>query len=604
MPDVVVIGGGPAGSAAAYHAARAGLDTLLVDRTAFPRDKTCGDALVPTALRALARMGIFDLPGVAIRGVRVVHLQTGTVRWDPFADHPPPHHGIAIRRRILDTLLLERARSAGAVVRIARAHSLLPAGTSYRVVLSDAAGGSEVLARSVIVAAGSAGRGTLLGSGSPSATRAWGVAGRAYVTLSQPAGDTFDVYFPLRIGARLIAGFAWVFPVSERHVNVGVGVFPAPDMRSLPISAMIAAFLVGRRKEDGRFVGPMRAGPVRRAAIPLGPTPSPRPGILLVGDSAGLANGLTAEGIGAAITSGELAAQAIAGYPRDASAAFERSINQVFPRQLRLAPALTAIHRAPNLTLGRGWDVLSHAHHPIGNALRQLIWDAPQLDEVSTAQSRDAVGLVRREIVRAARRQRPLLGELVSYYLGQRGSAFGRITTFAIAACGRPLPRLSSDALSALIVLETASLTIPLHGALLRPDGHPPDANWGRNTLSLVLADVLTASALRHLYGLPSQWMRDIATVAGVLLRKEAIARATGDDVARSDAMTRMLAIGAAVVAGPFTREASRLVEGAAAAFVVAGAVPPRCLATLGRSASNPERRDSLNVTTLVAPPG
>src|ERR1041385_7289418 len=78
--DVVVVGAGPSGAAAAYYAASAGLATVLVDRQTFPRSKVCGDGLSPRALRALDRMGLHDVAtrGMRTAGIRVVDLRNGT----------------------------------------------------------------------------------------------------------------------------------------------------------------------------------------------------------------------------------------------------------------------------------------------------------------------------------------------------------------------------------------------------------------------------------------------------------------------------------------------------------------------------------------------
>src|SRR5262245_20983894 len=108
MHDVIVIGAGPAGSAAAYHACRRGLRVLLVDRVAFPRPTTCGDALVPRALAALARMGITDLPGHAVHAARFIHMPSGQDRRDDFEEHAGPR-GLVVERALLDATLLDTA---------------------------------------------------------------------------------------------------------------------------------------------------------------------------------------------------------------------------------------------------------------------------------------------------------------------------------------------------------------------------------------------------------------------------------------------------------------------------------------------------------------
>src|SRR6266436_5671713 len=73
--DVVVVGAGPAGSATAYHLARAGLDVLLLEKTAFPREKVCGDGLTPRAVTQLVRMGIDTSPSAGWlhnKGLRII----------------------------------------------------------------------------------------------------------------------------------------------------------------------------------------------------------------------------------------------------------------------------------------------------------------------------------------------------------------------------------------------------------------------------------------------------------------------------------------------------------------------------------------------------
>src|SRR5438874_12441211 len=105
--DVLVVGAGPAGSAAAYHLSRAGADVLVVDRATFPREKVCGDGLTPRGVGAIQRMGIDPTePGF----VRIDRLRTygepGVVldlRWPESRAHPS--YGLTRTRFDFDNLL-------------------------------------------------------------------------------------------------------------------------------------------------------------------------------------------------------------------------------------------------------------------------------------------------------------------------------------------------------------------------------------------------------------------------------------------------------------------------------------------------------------------
>ena len=113
--DVVVVGAGPAGASAAYHAASAGLKTLLLDRKRFPRAKVCGDWLTPRAVRALARIGLghaFDAH-TRVAGVRM--QGSGVDLGVSYAAEPPPYDfGLVVPRSVLDQQIATAAVSAGA----------------------------------------------------------------------------------------------------------------------------------------------------------------------------------------------------------------------------------------------------------------------------------------------------------------------------------------------------------------------------------------------------------------------------------------------------------------------------------------------------------
>ena len=117
--DLVVVGAGPGGSSAAYHSAKAGLNTLLIDRQEFPRDKTCGDGLMPHAASEVALMGLADWLDEPHHGKFTgfsIYTHTAYLRQGvPPSLHGP--RGYVVRRKETDARLLERATSAGAQLR-------------------------------------------------------------------------------------------------------------------------------------------------------------------------------------------------------------------------------------------------------------------------------------------------------------------------------------------------------------------------------------------------------------------------------------------------------------------------------------------------------
>ena len=122
--DVIVVGGGPAGSTIAFYLARAGCDVLVLDRARFPRDKPCSEYLSPQASRLLHEMGVLDelegAPCARLTGMRV-HSPDGSVCQGSFSAPTGYHafrdYGLAVRRPILDEILLNRAKAVGARVR-------------------------------------------------------------------------------------------------------------------------------------------------------------------------------------------------------------------------------------------------------------------------------------------------------------------------------------------------------------------------------------------------------------------------------------------------------------------------------------------------------
>ncbi|CAB1129781.1 putative Geranylgeranyl reductase family [Candidatus Hydrogenisulfobacillus filiaventi] len=283
--DLIVVGGGPAGSAAAITAAGAGMRVLLVDRARFPRPKLCSGILTAKTRRLLEALGLDPRP--ALDGV-------WDRTWVGFRDHGHLlHHAplvTALRAR-LDTLLLEAAARAGAEIRTGTGvRTCDPAGG--RVTLED---GRQVQARLLVGADGAAGV----------TRRALGLPARPGWALEvlvpdprPPEARTAVVEWGLP--AR---GYAWLWPHAGGRVAVGAGVFGGrAAARRLP--ALLRAWAAGR----GLSLPARLSG----HAVPVALVPPAAGGgrLLLAGDAAGLADPLTGEGIAYALWSGILAAQA------------------------------------------------------------------------------------------------------------------------------------------------------------------------------------------------------------------------------------------------------------------------------------------------------
>ncbi len=307
--EALVIGGGPGGSSAAYHLARAGVRVLLIEKERFPREKVCGDGLTPRAVRALEAMGIrseakdfFRVEGLRIRGGDVV-LE---FPWPSLPGIPP--YGLVAERARLDSLLLARARQAGAEVwEGARALCLLRDGEEGPVAGARVAvDGEPVEARAgVVVAACGAGSALVrdpLPDRDPAAPV--GVAARAYYPSGSPP-RWLESFLDLRASGRALPGYGWIFPLPGGRVNVGVGLLARPRPSSL--KGLLASWVATLPSEFG--VEPRPLEPPRSGPLPMGGTrPPAAPGLLLVGDAAGMVNPFTGEGIAYALESGALAA--------------------------------------------------------------------------------------------------------------------------------------------------------------------------------------------------------------------------------------------------------------------------------------------------------
>ncbi len=375
--DVLVVGAGPAGSACAQWLARHGVDALLADQHDFPRDKTCGDGLIPDAHAALRRLGVHN-------EVMDLALRVGDVRCvAPSGRHVDVPGTLAVLpRRELDHVLVRAAQRAGARLltpwrfeaplrgadgRVEGARLRAFGGTASsegmrgnsRLSVGDlqaraagarpaasadekpagtpsaehtAAGPArpahptrpalEIRARHVVLATGATAQ-ALVAAGlcERRAPSAMGLRGYIRHSGLEPAlqglRERLEVYWH----RRLKPGYGWIFPCPDGVYNIGVGLIDShrarPDGRAATLQRNLREVFddftrlhVPARTlvEGGTWIGELKGAPLRSSLLGAR---CAAPGILVTGEAAGSTYSFTGEGIGKAMETGLLAAQAL-----------------------------------------------------------------------------------------------------------------------------------------------------------------------------------------------------------------------------------------------------------------------------------------------------
>jgi geranylgeranyl reductase family protein len=308
--EVVVVGAGPAGSAAAAWAARGGRDVLVVDSAAFPRDKPCGDGLTPRAVAELELLGLGPWLDAHIRhhGLRLAGFgSTVQVRW-PGPSFPAT--GSAVPRTELDDQIRRVAEESGAKMLLGIKAVDVEHDSTGRVTSVVLADGSRINCRALIVADGA--RSTLgraLGRQWHQET-VYGVAARGY--LASPRADEPWISSDLElrsVDGTVLPGYGWIFPLGNGEVNIGVGALATLKRPAdLALKPLIRHYTDLKRADWG-FEGAPRA--VSSALLPMGGAVSgvAGPNWMLIGDAAACVNPLNGEGIDYGLETGRLAVE-------------------------------------------------------------------------------------------------------------------------------------------------------------------------------------------------------------------------------------------------------------------------------------------------------
>ncbi|MDQ3540016.1 MAG: FAD-dependent monooxygenase, partial [Chloroflexota bacterium] len=230
-PDVIIVGAGPAGSAAAVTLARSGRHVLLLDRAAFPRDKPCGDLIGARAMAAARSLGVAEddlAPYARLRGAFVA-ADAGAVDLAPRTRLGRAAlsrtDARVIPRAVFDAAMVRAAERAGAEVRQITVRGVSPWSDSGREVTGKTADGEVTLRSRAVIIAG--------GYGCRVAPELTAEPGRAVQPDGPPRGIAMRGYFtgvdapPGRIAFCLnewvLPGYGWVFPLPDGGANVGVG---------------------------------------------------------------------------------------------------------------------------------------------------------------------------------------------------------------------------------------------------------------------------------------------------------------------------------------------------------------------------------------------
>lgn len=350
--DVLVVGAGPAGSAAAAWAARSGADVVLADAAVFPRDKTCGDGLTPRAIGELERLGLRDWvrshtvnQGLRAHGFgQTLHL--------PWPGGNLPDWGSAVARTELDDHLRTTALDAGATgLEDARAVDVRWDGDRVAaVVFKD---GREVACKRLVVADGvRSPLGKVLG-------REWhrdtvyGVAGRCYVKSTRADDPWISSHLELR-GEQdeILSGYGWIFPLGAGagEVNLGAGTLAtAKRPADVAIKPLMKLYADRVREEFG--LGDELRMPTS-ALLPMGGAVSHVAGRnwALIGDAAACVNPLNGEGIDYGLETGRLVAELLAETPDvDLSTVWPELLRAHYGESFSIARRLAGLVTVPRL---------------------------------------------------------------------------------------------------------------------------------------------------------------------------------------------------------------------------------------------------------------
>lgn len=328
--DILIIGGGPAGTAAGITAARAGLKVILFEKGPHGRDKVCGDGLTPRAIGALNELRIDHSVAHRIDGLRMIAgKKERELAWPTTAKFPS--HGAVWPRQRFDNHLLDVAIASGVDVRFEC--EALPVLEGDRVI-GVSVGAEHYRAPFTILAAGAQGMAAKMLGAVRDPNETFGLAIRAYAPTPRHAERHLEACLSLSDEhGTAVPGYGWMFPAGDGTVNIGVGALSTmKGFKKLNLNTLLDQYatLVRDSWSLGEYIEKPRAW-----RLPMSCVRRHGPGWVAVGDAAGFVNPMNGEGIDYGLESGILAAEKFIADPVTASETYDKEVGERFDSFLR-----------------------------------------------------------------------------------------------------------------------------------------------------------------------------------------------------------------------------------------------------------------------------
>jgi geranylgeranyl reductase family protein len=311
--DVIVVGAGPSGSAAAAALAQKGRDVLLIDREGFPRDKTCGDGIPSSAIEILYSLGLKDRI-LASDFYKITSLLLSSpnrhVLEAPINPGKDGSHTYVIPRMEFDALVQEQAVESGVSFRIGQVTGpIMENGRVVGVQVKNDGSVEDLRSNVVIGADGVTSSIARALRPDKAVDKHRAVALRAYVEDIEEIPHRAEFY----LYNEILPGYAWIFPFAEGKANVGLGMrLDRFRQAKMSLDEMLDVFLeipdIKKRLKRGGIVKDVATWQLNFGSQDM---QRAYDGAILIGDAAGLINPLTGGGISNGLQSSMIAADVV-----------------------------------------------------------------------------------------------------------------------------------------------------------------------------------------------------------------------------------------------------------------------------------------------------